>query len=58
MTPSPYSHSRGISSIVIPFVTKWRGASRWVPMWFDVWMYCAFTPCSTLRLMYLTSNGG
>jgi hypothetical protein len=44
--------------MVMPAVTKCRGASRWVPMWFEVMMYCAFTPCSALRLMYLTSNGG
>ncbi len=58
MTPSPYSHSSGIWSIVLPPVTKWRGASRCVPMWFEVMMYCALTPCSDLRLMYFTSNGG
>jgi hypothetical protein len=58
MTPGPHSHSIGIWSMVIPLVTKWRGASRCVPMWFEVWMYCAFTPCSALRLMYFTSKGG
>ena len=44
--------------MVMPAVTKCRGASRCVPMWFDVMMYCALTPCSALRLMYFTSKGG
>src|SRR2546426_169530 len=58
ITPGRHSHSSGSSSIVLPAVTKWRGASRCVPMWFEVMMYWAFTPCSALRLMYFTSNGG
>jgi len=33
ITPGPHSQSMGIWSIVIPLVTKWRGASRCVPMW-------------------------
>ena len=44
--------------MVRPPVTKCRGASRWVPMWFEVSMYWALTPCSTFLLMYFTSKGG